>query len=361
MSQTPNKAKGSSAKNEFICKIRYSNALPDIPFDPKFLTYPFNKNRFVKYSTTSLEKNFKSVLHTEPDMGIPIDIIDPNAYKIPEGRVVLPSEDQRLLEPITSEGGSSKKRRMEKIRPVVPWLQKTHYVTSLSKEVKKREKKDEVEKPAMSRYDMISAIENTFEAANEIPVHPKNPNMKGEVFPVFPDEDLWPNAYLNVIFDNDPIPKDTSLTPSEQENLRNEAVLKNYSIDEGNNFLAYMIPKKRKRSETDEIEEEEEFEWIREYSYQVRKGSDFNNSFFFLLGEKEVTYTRIATRINVDRRTTDNNFSRPEKITLVTKEMNEIELKKREESLMNLQNPEPEQEIQSNNRQNEEEEEQIED
>ena len=47
--------------------------------------------------------------------------------------------DKRLLEPAFTENGQgiTKKRRMEMIRPVVPWLQKTKYVTGLSDESKK--------------------------------------------------------------------------------------------------------------------------------------------------------------------------------------------------------------------------------
>lgn len=34
---------------DLICKFRYYNTLPDLPFDPKMLAYPFDPMRFVKY------------------------------------------------------------------------------------------------------------------------------------------------------------------------------------------------------------------------------------------------------------------------------------------------------------------------
>lgn len=71
-------------KSAFVCPMRFQAALPDVPFDPKLYTYPFDPMRFVEYKTTSLEKNYKFQILTEPDMGIYIDIIDPNRYKIPE-------------------------------------------------------------------------------------------------------------------------------------------------------------------------------------------------------------------------------------------------------------------------------------
>jgi len=69
--------------SEFLCKVKYFNNLPPIPFDPKFLNYPFDKLRYIRYSTTSLDKNYKQVLHNEPDLGINIDLIDPQAYRTP--------------------------------------------------------------------------------------------------------------------------------------------------------------------------------------------------------------------------------------------------------------------------------------
>ena len=29
----------------YSCRVKYNNTLPDIPFDPKFIAYPFDMNR----------------------------------------------------------------------------------------------------------------------------------------------------------------------------------------------------------------------------------------------------------------------------------------------------------------------------
>jgi len=34
-----------AARSELVCRVKYSNVLPDIPFDPKFLSYPFEPLR----------------------------------------------------------------------------------------------------------------------------------------------------------------------------------------------------------------------------------------------------------------------------------------------------------------------------
>lgn len=106
-----------------MCRVKYCNSLPDIPFDPKFITYPFDQHRctgdgkhsqnnhrvyfyfrildrfrherfavsdvmrsfvcrFVQYKATSLEKQHKHDLLTEPDLGVTIDLINPDTYRI---------------------------------------------------------------------------------------------------------------------------------------------------------------------------------------------------------------------------------------------------------------------------------------
>ena len=34
---------------DLLCSVKYENELPDIPFDPKFLTYPFDSQRYNSY------------------------------------------------------------------------------------------------------------------------------------------------------------------------------------------------------------------------------------------------------------------------------------------------------------------------
>lgn len=67
---------------DLLCRIKYNNTLPDVPFDPKFLAYPFDADRFIKYKPTSLEKNYKWELLTENDLGVKIDLINPDTYAL---------------------------------------------------------------------------------------------------------------------------------------------------------------------------------------------------------------------------------------------------------------------------------------
>ena len=66
-----------------ICRVKYGNSLPDLPFDPKFIAYPFEAQRFIAYAPTSLERHYKYELLTETDLGVHVDLILPEAYERP--------------------------------------------------------------------------------------------------------------------------------------------------------------------------------------------------------------------------------------------------------------------------------------
>ena len=103
---TGGSSSSSSGQSELLCRVKYLNNLPDIPFDPKFIAYPFDPNRFIKYNSTTLEKNFKwDILH-EQDLGIRIDLINPDKS---ETNCVLDEADEKLLEEETVTAADAKR------------------------------------------------------------------------------------------------------------------------------------------------------------------------------------------------------------------------------------------------------------
>ncbi|KAI7731864.1 hypothetical protein M8C21_032228, partial [Ambrosia artemisiifolia] len=84
-----------------------------------------------RYAITSLEKVHRPQLYVEPDLGVPIDLLDPNEI----WRVV--PEDEKLLEedismaPIKRDGLKRKERSTDK---GMSWLVKTQYISPLSTE-----------------------------------------------------------------------------------------------------------------------------------------------------------------------------------------------------------------------------------
>lgn len=53
--------------------------------------------RYVRYKQTSLEKNYRYEVLTEHDLGVTIDLINPDAYTPVPGAQLHPT-DERLLE-----------------------------------------------------------------------------------------------------------------------------------------------------------------------------------------------------------------------------------------------------------------------
>ena len=69
--------------SELVCRVKYNNSLPDLPFDPKFITCPFGNSRFTNYVSTTLEQQMKYDFITEQDLGVHVDLILPDAYAQP--------------------------------------------------------------------------------------------------------------------------------------------------------------------------------------------------------------------------------------------------------------------------------------
>ena len=56
------------------------------------LAHQANVFRFVDYNPTSLEKNYRHELLTEHDLGVHIDLINPETYKAdPNGKIINPA------------------------------------------------------------------------------------------------------------------------------------------------------------------------------------------------------------------------------------------------------------------------------
>lgn len=117
-----------------ISRVKYNNTLPDFPFDPKFIVYPFDPDRYVHYKPTSLETNHKHDLLTEQDLGVTVDLVDSDVYTIPPeyqahgGVMPLPLEDEKLLEEeVTPQNDAKRSRQHNK---VIPWLKKTEYIST---------------------------------------------------------------------------------------------------------------------------------------------------------------------------------------------------------------------------------------
>ncbi|KAK3561343.1 hypothetical protein QTP86_030648 [Hemibagrus guttatus] len=350
-----------------VCRVKYCNSLPDIPFDPKFITYPFDQHRFVQYKATSLEKQHKHELLTEPDLGVTIDLINPDTYRI-DPNILLDPADEKLLEEEIQAPTSSK--RSQQHAKVVPWMRKTEYISTefnrygvsndkvevkIGVSVKQQFTEEEIYK---DRDSQISAIEKTFEDAQKnILQHYSKPRVTPvEVLPVFPDFKMWINPCAQVIFDSDPAPKDVS--SSAAVDMMSQAMIRGMMDEEGNQFVAYFLPnedtlRKRKRDVEEEVdympEDLYDYKIAREYNWNVKnkasKGYEENYFFIFRDGDG-VYYNELETRVRLSKRRAKAGAQSTTNAVLVCKhrDMNEKELEAQEARRAQLENHEPEDE-----------------
>lgn len=350
-----------------MCRVKYCNSLPDIPFDPKFITYPFDQHRFVQYKATSLEKQHKHELLTEPDLGVTIDLINPDTYRI-DPNIILDPADEKLLEEDIQAPSSSK--RSQQHAKVVPWMRKTEYISTefnrygvsnekvevkIGVSVKQQFTEEEIYK---DRDSQISAIEKTFDDAQKsISQHYSKPRVTPvEVLPVFPDFKMWINPCAQVIFDSDPAPKDMS-GPAGVE-MMSQAMIRGMMDEEGNQFVAYFLPnedtiRKRKRDFEEGLdympEDLYDYKIAREYNWNVKnkasKGYEENYFFIFRDGDG-VYYNELETRVRLSKRRAKAGAQSTTNAVLVCKhrDMNEKELEAQEARKAQLENHEPEDE-----------------
>ncbi|XP_053279558.1 RNA polymerase II-associated factor 1 homolog isoform X1 [Pleuronectes platessa] len=350
-----------------VCRVKYCNSLPDIPFDPKFITYPFDQHRFVQYKATSLEKQHKHELLTEPDLGVTIDLINPDTYRI-DPNILLDPADEKLLEEDIQAPSSSK--RSQQHAKVVPWMRKTEYISTefnrygvcnekvevkIGVSVKQQFTEEEIYK---DRDSQISAIEKTFEdASKSIAQHYSKPRVTPvEVLPVFPDFKMWINPCAQVIFDSDPAPKD--MTAPAGVEMMSQAMIRGMMDEEGNQFVAYFLPnedtlRKRKRDVDEGLDYSPEdlydYKIAREYNWNVKnkasKGYEENYFFIFRDGDG-VYYNELETRVRLSKRRAKAGSQSNTNAVLVCKhrDMNEKELEAQDARKAQLENHEPEDE-----------------
>ncbi|XP_072287004.1 RNA polymerase II-associated factor 1 homolog [Pyxicephalus adspersus] len=350
-----------------VCRVKYCNTLPDIPFDPKFITYPFDQNRFVQYKATSLEKQHKHDLLTEPDLGVTIDLINPDTYRI-DANVPLDIADEKLLEEEIQAPTSSK--RSQQHAKVVPWMRKTEYISTefnrygvsnekpevkIGVSVKQQFTEEDIYK---DRDSQIAAIEKTFEDAQKsITQHYSKPRVTPvEVMPVFPDFKMWINPCAQVIFDSDPAPKEA--TGSAALEMMSQAMIRGMMDEEGNQFVAYFLPgedtmRKRKRDQDEGLdymaEDIYDYKIAREYNWNVKNKASkgYEENYFFIFREGDgVYYNELETRVRLSKRRVKAGVQSGTNAVLVVKhrDMNEKELEAQEARRAQLENHEPEEE-----------------
>ncbi|CAL0324103.1 unnamed protein product [Lupinus luteus] len=308
----------------FLCKMKFRNELPDPSAQPKLMAFKKEKDQYARYTITSLEKMYKPKLFMEPDLGIPLDLLDLSVYNPPSVRPPLDPEDEELLRddevitPIKKDGIKRKERPTDK---GVAWLVKTQYISPLSMESTKQSLTEKQAKELRemkggrsvlgnlnSRERQIKEIQASFQAAKSHPVHATKKDLYPvEVLPLLPDFDRYDDQFVVAAFDNAPSVDSemySKLDKSVRDAHESRAIMKSYvasSSDPANpeKFLAYMAPAPGELSK-DIYDENEDisYSWIREYHWDVR-GDDADDPTTYLVSfdESEARYLPLPTKL----------------------------------------------------------------
>ncbi|XP_055849169.1 RNA polymerase II-associated factor 1 homolog [Episyrphus balteatus] len=310
-------------KSELICRVKYGNNLPDIPFDLKFLMYPFDGHRFVQYNPTSLERSYKYDVLTEHDLGVTIDLINRDLYQADSYAQLDPADEKLLEEDVHTPHDSMRSRQHSRS---VSWLRKSEYISTeqtrfqpqniekIEAKVGYNVKKSLREETLyLDREAQIKAIEKTFEDSKiEISKHYSKANVvPTEVLPVFADFKNWKYPCAQVIFDSDPAPLGKNV-PAQLEEM-SQAMIRGVMDESGEQFVAYFLPtdktlEKRREDFTNNLiyKEDEEYEYkiAREYNWNVKSKASkgYEENYFFVMRNDGVYYNELETRVRLSKR-----------------------------------------------------------
>ncbi|RHY28974.1 hypothetical protein DYB25_001549 [Aphanomyces astaci] len=174
-------------QSEFIGTLEFRNQLPDLPFDAKFIQYAHDADRFVKYKPSQVERDYVHEFYVEQNLGLPIDLIDPEKFEVPDvSERAMTNVDVELLNmPEIISGASAAKA---KIRPHVPWLRRSEFMgTDLSEAVHQFKNESELQVEIRDKNQaMLSVImqKDLEQRANEsFDLCPAADNMSYDILP----------------------------------------------------------------------------------------------------------------------------------------------------------------------------------
>ncbi|KAE9011690.1 hypothetical protein PF011_g9247 [Phytophthora fragariae] len=299
-------------QSEFLANLEFRNTLPDIPFDTKFVKYPHERERLIKYKPNTLEMDYTYEIHEEPNLGLTIDLIDPAKYEAPAEPEPLEVGDEQVL--MMKEDHANTKGR-PKVRPTVSWLRRTEYMgNDLYDSVHKFKSEAEIQSALREGTENALAevvsvtledrAEASFRDINDpkLLVHPHSKKKKiAKVWDVFPDQLLSANKYAILSYD---------ILPSEDvknkgiTNREDRALLcgVNKKIQAGNELIQGSILLPNASTEDEEGNDREKFSCLREYLMAVESlDSRESQHVVFMLDPEanQFTYSDVLNRIQL--------------------------------------------------------------
>jgi len=354
--------------SDFVCPYKFDNALPPIPADPKLIDIEFERAAFVRFRYDSAaEAQAKYELLPEPDLGITIDLVDPDAYVAAAPGAPLDPEDAELLSAAAFEKAVGEKRSVSAVakdmRTQVTFLRKTPLMANnLYDSVYKFQKGNMESKPILATTTALAMasgsktlaqhleeIDASFEEADRCRlgsrdlVHPHDKTLTPtSVVPVLPDFAGWDNVYVQMNFDIDPSlanPGDVESAFARERVGR--ALVKGFKAGE-EAYLSYLLPPPKDESDADEEDAEVPLEWVREYAYSVAKKQQHKDGreelqYYLALGPNAASFNQIESKISMSRKQYRTKPNRPSAVTFTRRTLDsaeETELLERRKLLM---------------------------
>ncbi|EME27276.1 RNA polymerase II-associated factor 1 [Galdieria sulphuraria] len=305
----------------FLCKPRYMNNLPEPPFLPKMYNLEVETSQYAKYRISSLESSYKPKLETGPALGIWVDWVTPEEeQQLGEGEP-LTAEEEEILAQV--ENSQESKRKFS----VPSWMRRTGYdefsELRANKNISQYPNSDGSSSLKQQR-SLSETIQDEFEAAKQVPVHPdpRKRHLKPvQVLPVFPDFENWPDKFVVLQFDSNPSEEIESHQDTQRivEEFIENALTVAFTNQSGERFLSYYIPtentiENRKSQHWEETMKKnntiEDYELLREYTF-VTRPEEGNRSFVFLQDDQVVRYFPVTSKLFLYRRIRRQETSQP--------------------------------------------------
>lgn len=283
------------ARSDFICRIKYTNELPDVPHDLKLLQYPFDPMRYIRRGTqeTSLEKDYmrNAPMLAEPDMGVHINLIDPDVYAMKAGAASkLHPLDRELVDGQYVDEEANAPAKAHVFKGPMPWLMSTQYVDPVAKATSSTSgweggQSHEFDASQDDPDSRLGEVVKTFEDANtsEELQHSSNPKLTmEEVIPLFPDFERWGYSIVHAAFDENPLSNTRPQGMSHKGKVPDlqlqpkGAIIQGLNDEQGNQWMAYFLPKKKAEAAAAAADASEsgddatEYTRLRSYSFERR-------------------------------------------------------------------------------------------
>jgi hypothetical protein len=214
--------KGSRREEEISVPVRFTNDLPDVPVEAKFVTYPFDEDFLTAFDIlngVSSETARPRTFHPDLDLGVGVSLLDPEAYSLAADGAVPPVHPTDAY--ITSEDfARPAAKKVDIVDPAkVEWvLLSQHLHNDLYDAVYKHSDSGRVQTLDFARRkaalaaemgpgDKVTRIEASFAACSgDAPlVHTTKPTLQPRrVWELLPDPERVSTKFVSVAFDVDP-------------------------------------------------------------------------------------------------------------------------------------------------------------